>query len=597
MYTICGLITTVLILENILIFVVVTQRRGDGYVQVEEGFAGESPALQRKSIEGQLAQVAEAFAADTKGLQQNKTLVDKRAVVALETVGTVSPKGSSNKASPSEVALARGANSSKDKLEGRKRMLPAIEAAHNRTSKVSRQGKGGFVQNTLNSSLHTKELLKRTRSSKKGTAEPNIPWSLPENITPVPPNIASLFPVNMTDTTLLRSGPPRNPPFSFQEFAEVLTDKSINILDLLARWKKITLPFFSKEAPPLRFPGSYLENNPPNSSICNQPSEFKRDNWTIVECLNKIRETTQFEKNGNHILFTLRTTTSFHSTRLPLLFQTWLANVNRTNVVIVTDSLDPVLQYRAEEAGLRALISVPGYQRLCEKAGDEVSLMFLPENKHYEWFCHVDDDMYVNLEMLVDVLARLKRDKPVYFGRSGSYPGKPRRVMKESKIGTPGTPYNFAVGGMYCLNRVFLNMARRWIGGRDAFKKMCSLVKEPEDVTVGIVAAILLGLDISHTELIRSHGLELYYADPTTLKYQIAISYGYGMVHWGSNPHNVVPVPKHLFTITEDPSQFLSLHCHYHSAVGWCANKLARVHKGQRASSQVHKPSSNSLPL
>ena len=46
------------------------------------------------------------------------------------------------------------------------------------------------------------------------------------------------------------------------------------------------------------------------------------------------------------------------------------------------------------------------------------------------WFCHVDDDMYVNLERLVDVLARLKRDKPVYFGRSGSYPGKPRRVMK-----------------------------------------------------------------------------------------------------------------------------------------------------------------------
>ena len=70
-----------------------------------------------------------------------------------------------------------------------------------------------------------------------------------------------------------------------------------------------------------------------------------------VECSKQVRALTPSEKNGNHILFTIRTTASFHSKRLPVLFQTWLATVNRSNVVIVTDGHDPVLQYRAEEAG------------------------------------------------------------------------------------------------------------------------------------------------------------------------------------------------------------------------------------------------------
>ena len=34
----------------------------------------------------------------------------------------------------------------------------------------------------------------------------------------------------------------------------------------------------------------------------------------------------------------------------------------------------------------------------------------------------------------------------------------------EAKLGTPGTPYHFAVGGMYCLSRTLLDKARRWIG-------------------------------------------------------------------------------------------------------------------------------------
>ena len=70
-----------------------------------------------------------------------------------------------------------------------------------------------------------------------------------------------------------------------------------------------------------------------------------------TECFEKVRNLTPFELEGNHILFTVRTSAAYHSKRLPQLFHTWLANVNRSNVVIITDAFDPVLQYRTAEAG------------------------------------------------------------------------------------------------------------------------------------------------------------------------------------------------------------------------------------------------------
>ena len=71
--------------------------------------------------------------------------------------------------------------------------------------------------------------------------------------------------------------------------------------------------------------------------------------------MNESSEHTDFQKTGNHILFTVRTTASLHSQRLPLLFQTWLSAVNRSNVVLVTDGQDRILQFRAQEAGFNTI--------------------------------------------------------------------------------------------------------------------------------------------------------------------------------------------------------------------------------------------------
>ena len=83
---------------------------------------------------------------------------------------------------------------------------------------------------------------------------------------------------------------------------------------------------------------------------------------------------------------------------------------------------------------------------------------------HCSWFCHVDDDIYVNLKVLVQTLAKFyPRKEPIYLGRSGSSWRRPRQVKQSAKLGRPGQGYHFAVGGMYCLSRAMLEGAKPYL--------------------------------------------------------------------------------------------------------------------------------------
>ena len=72
----------------------------------------------------------------------------------------------------------------------------------------------------------------------------------------------------------------------------------------------------------------------------------------LVECLQRpARKLTGYEKSGNDIMFTLRSTVKFHEERLPVLFKTWLSTVNLSNVFLVTDGKDDALERKAANEG------------------------------------------------------------------------------------------------------------------------------------------------------------------------------------------------------------------------------------------------------
>lgn len=72
----------------------------------------------------------------------------------------------------------------------------------------------------------------------------------------------------------------------------------------------------------------------------------------LVECSKAPpRNLSSFEASGGDILLTLRTTVKYHDTRLPVLFDTWLGEVEPTNVFIVTDGEDEDLLWKTNTLG------------------------------------------------------------------------------------------------------------------------------------------------------------------------------------------------------------------------------------------------------
>ena len=66
------------------------------------------------------------------------------------------------------------------------------------------------------------------------------------------------------------------------------------------------------------------------------------------------RRLTPVEKAGNDILLTLRTIKKYHDKRLPLLFNTWITKVNKSNIFLMTDDKDSKWQTKVWKNGKRS---------------------------------------------------------------------------------------------------------------------------------------------------------------------------------------------------------------------------------------------------
>lgn len=72
----------------------------------------------------------------------------------------------------------------------------------------------------------------------------------------------------------------------------------------------------------------------------------------LVECSNTpLRKLSEREEAGDDIMLSIRTTMKYHNTRLPVLFDTWLGEVEPTNVFIVTDGEDEDLLWKTNTLG------------------------------------------------------------------------------------------------------------------------------------------------------------------------------------------------------------------------------------------------------
>ncbi|XP_057597606.1 beta-1,3-N-acetylglucosaminyltransferase manic fringe isoform X1 [Hippopotamus amphibius kiboko] len=150
------------------------------------------------------------------------------------------------------------------------------------------------------------------------------------------------------------------------------------------------------------------------------------------------------------VFIAVKTTRAFHRSRLELLLDTWVSRT-REQTFIFTDSPDEGLQERLGShlvvTNCSAEHSHPALS--CKMAAEFDA--FLASG--LRWFCHVDDDNYLNPKALLKLLKTFPRTRDVYLGRPSL--NRPIRASEPQPHNrTRLVQFWFATGGAgFCINR------------------------------------------------------------------------------------------------------------------------------------------------
>jgi hypothetical protein len=275
---------------------------------------------------------------------------------------------------------------------------------------------------------------------------------------------------------------------------------------------------------------------------------------------------------GRAVVFVVRTAEQFHQKRIGVLLDTWISRTQPYQVHVFSDTEDDKELLTAldkSSVGFQFVSECShniSYQmRLCCKTGKEqkffVSLITQDTNSDLGWFCHVDDDMYINLKVLYSMLDRYRpHQEKVYFGRKTNHRLKTTSSLLPADDPRRQDRYYLMYGGFYCMSRKLVQESAPYLSGSRVMQSTCRRAQENDDTSVGAVVNLVVDdVIVAHSRLIHHH----VRTDPLglipahILKEQIAISYGFGNRKVFTDSPNVVNISKPHFTIKEDPTRLI----------------------------------------
>ncbi|KAG8572954.1 hypothetical protein GDO81_012226 [Engystomops pustulosus] len=178
----------------------------------------------------------------------------------------------------------------------------------------------------------------------------------------------------------------------------------------------------------------------------------------------------------------------------------------------------------------------------------------------------MDDDNYLNLSALLNLLSAFPHNADIYVGRpSLDHPVETLDRVKGD--GSASLKFWFATGGAgFCISRGLALKMSPW-ASMGNFISTAEKVRLPDDCTIGYIIEGLLEVRMQHSNLFHSHLENLHRLPQSTLLQQVTLSYG-----GPENRRNVVRIPG-VFSLEQDPSRFRSLHCLLYPEVSWCPSK------------------------
>ncbi|NWZ42657.1 MFNG acetylglucosaminyltransferase, partial [Brachypodius atriceps] len=261
------------------------------------------------------------------------------------------------------------------------------------------------------------------------------------------------------------------------------------------------------------------------------------------------------------IFIAVKTTKRFHQSRVELLLDTWISQASQ-QTYIFTDEEDGALKRRMGGHVIFTNCSAEhSHQALSCKMAAEFDA-FLASG--LSWFCHLDDDNYLNPRALLKVLSSYAETWDVYLGK----PSLNRPIWASETLPnnqTKSVHFWFATGGAgFCISRKLARKMMPWASGRN-FLSTSELIRLPDDCTVGYIIECKVGGQLIPNALFHSHLENLQLIPTSQLMQQVTLSYGVF-----ENKLNVIELSG-PFSPEEDPSsRFRSLHCHLYPDTSWC---------------------------
>ncbi|XP_023128014.1 beta-1,3-N-acetylglucosaminyltransferase manic fringe [Amphiprion ocellaris] len=259
------------------------------------------------------------------------------------------------------------------------------------------------------------------------------------------------------------------------------------------------------------------------------------------------------------IYIAVKTTGRFHKTRLALLLETWISRT-KAHTFIFTDTEDEDLSSEGYNMMVTDCQSDHSQQALSCKMSAEYD-GFMASNKR--WFCHMDDDNYVNPDALLSLLSAFSHEADIYVGKPSLDKPITAHELLEGNT-TREVRFWFATGGAgFCLSQRLAEKMAPWASG-SRFEQTSATIRLPDDCTVGFIVEKRLGISMVHCPLFHSHLENLLLISHRSIPQQVTLSYGIF-----ENKMNSIEV-KGSFSKEDDPSRFKTVHCMLYPFTSWC---------------------------
>lgn len=266
--------------------------------------------------------------------------------------------------------------------------------------------------------------------------------------------------------------------------------------------------------------------------------------------------------NLDDLFISVKTTRSYHTTRLSIILKTWF-QLAKKQIWFFTDTDDAEFQSRTNGHMINTNCSSSHNRKaLCCKMSVEFDTFLNTDKK---WFCHFDDDNYVNVPRLVKFLGDYNPREDWYLGKPSIQ--APLEIVSKDKISK--VRFWFATGGAgFCLSRA-LALKMMPLASDGKFISIGERIRLPDDVTMGYIVEHLLKKPLTVVDQFHSHLEPMKFIRRDLIEDQISFSYAKIKDEW-----NVVKIEG--FDEKYDQNRFLSLHCFLFPRFSFCPTRRKR---------------------